>query len=488
MAKRGDPKVLRLVVRFLRNRADLSQAEFGKACRGDQAQISRYEADEPVPEEVLRRMAAVARVEWWFVVALQRLYAAILASARRRGVANAEPLDLEILEPALLAVTAYLMEDDVARSLPQPVAEARREAEEVWAALERFPIPDRRRLLEFSLRPGRSVALAARACEASVRAAAHQVEEALELAELALFIAGQAPEDRRSRACSYCWGYIGNARRVATDFDAADEAFGRSWSLRPGAYSDPKLLPEWRLLDLEASLRREQRRFTEASTLLDRARAASSDDPAAAARILLKKERLLNVMNDFKGALATLVEAAPFVEASGDPHLRFALRFNRTDDLCHLERWAEAAKLLPRVTKMAAEQGNALDLIRLRWLQAKVAAGQGRAGEAIAKLEKVSGDFTERRLPYEAALSSLDLAVLWLQAGRNAEVALIAVGMKWIFEAKGIEREALAALRLFCDAAEREAATVELARRVIADLEKAERASPSQAKRQSVKG
>ncbi|MFY9825531.1 MAG: helix-turn-helix transcriptional regulator [Thermoanaerobaculia bacterium] len=477
MAKRGDPRVLRLVVRFLRDHAGLSQAEFGKACRVDQAQISRYEKDDPVPEDVLRRMAAVARVEWWFVVALRRVYAAILASARRRGLASAEPLGLEVLEPALLAVTPYLVEESLAQSQPQPPEEARREAEEVWTALERFPIPDRRRLLTLALRPGRSAALAAQACEASVRSAAHKVEEALELAELALFLASQAPEDRRSRAQSYCWGFIGNAHRVATDFDAADEAFVRSWSLRLGNDSDSELLPEWRLLDLEASLRRAERRFPEASALLDRARAASGDDPVATARILLIKERLLNVMGDYEGALAVLAEAAPFVEASGDPHLLFALRFNRTDELCHLERWAEAAKRLPGVTRMAAEQGNELDLVRLGWLQAKVAAGHGRDQEAIARLEKVSNDFTDRRLPYEAALSALDLAVIWLQAGRNVEVAQLALGMKWIFDAKKIEREALAALRLFCDAAERQAATVELARQVIADLEKAERSA-----------
>jgi transcriptional regulator with XRE-family HTH domain len=480
MAKRGDPRVLRLVVIFLRSRANLSQQAFGKACRVDQSAISRYETDTPVPEDVLRRMAAVARVEWWFVVALRSLYAAILASARRRGIASAEPLALAVLEPALLALTSYLVEDDEARSLPQPVEEARREAEEVWAALERFPIPDRRRLLALSLRPSRSVALAARACEASERAAAHKVEEALELAELALFIAEQAPESRRSRVLSYCWGYIGNARRVATDFDAADEAFCRSWSFRrAGTDFDPELLPEWRLLDLEASLRREQRRLSESLELLDRARAVSGGDPVAAARILLKKEHVFDLRGDIDKALAALSEAAPFVATSGDPHLLFALHFKTINNSCHLERWEEAARLLPLVTEMAAEQGNALDLIRLAWLQAKVAAGQGRAEEAIAKLEKVSSDFTHRRLPYEAALSSLDLAILWLKAGRNAEVALIAVGMKWIFEAKGIEREALMALRLFCDAAEREAATVELARRVIADLEKAERSAPS---------
>jgi hypothetical protein len=39
--------------------------------------------------------------------------------------------------------------------------------------------------------------------------------------------------------------------------------------------------------------------------------------------------------------------------------------------------------------------------------------------------------------------------------------------MMWIFSSQGVHREALAALRIFCEAARREAATVELARQVI---------------------
>ena len=42
----------------------------------------------------------------------------------------------------------------------------------------------------------------------------------------------------------------------------------------------------------------------------------------------------------------------------------------------------------------------------------------------------------------------------------------LAAEMLWIFKAQGIDREALAALRVFREATEREAATAELARRV----------------------
>jgi len=57
-------------------------------------------------------------------------------------------------------------------------------------------------------------------------------------------------------------------------------------------------------------------------------------------------------------------------------------------------------------------------------------------------------------------------------------VRVLAVGMAWIFEAQGIQREALAALSLFQEAALREAASVDLVRRVIAEVEAVRRSAP----------
>jgi hypothetical protein len=51
--------------------------------------------------------------------------------------------------------------------------------------------------------------------------------------------------------------------------------------------------------------------------------------------------------------------------------------------------------------------------------------------------------------------------------------------MRWIFDDKGMDDAALEALALFCEASQRQTASVELAQRVIADLEKAERSAPS---------
>jgi len=471
--KRWDKAVSRLIVKFLRWRTGLKQREFGKAARVDQADVSIYERGKLAPpEDSLRRMAQVAGVPWPVVLSLRRFYATVLSLIERvnagAAVSGLAPIEQAIVDAVLLAVSPYLV-DEAAPDPPSAEDELRR-AGEVWAALGGFPPERRRRLIELSPHPAGNVALARRICEASAHAAADRVEEAKELADLALFTARQVPEkDRRAQTESFCWGFVANAGRVATEYGAADEAFAKVWELWPADPAEPELLPEWRLHDLEASLRRAQRRFPEALKCLEKAFATCGGEPAAAGHILLKKEHLFDAMGDTQGALAALEEAAPYVERSGDPRLLFALRFKTANNLCALKRFAEAEARLPAVRELA--QGK-LHLTRVRWLSARIAAGQGRVEEAMAELEQVRQEFGE--LPYEAALASLDLAVLYLQEGRTAEVKELAVAMVGIFEAKGIAREALAALTLFCEAAKQETATVALVRQVIAEVERAQ--------------
>jgi tetratricopeptide (TPR) repeat protein len=303
----------------------------------------------------------------------------------------------------------------------------------------------------------------------------------VELAELAVLVAERVQEEVRWRSLllGYCHAHVANARRVATDFDAADEAFARALELwRAGQEVEPYPLAEWRMPALEASLRRAQHQFPLALELLARALALCGKDPWARALILLNREHVFNQMGDLQGALAALEEAVPWVEAAGDPRLNFAQRFNRADNLCKQERYADAEALLGKIRELAVQQGSELTLIRVGWLASKVDAGQGRPDEAISGLEQVRRDFTVRGLPYEVALSSLDLALLWLRAGRRKEVRDLALAMAWIFKAKKIHREALAALSLFCEAAKQEAATVELTQQVIAEIERVRRSAP----------
>jgi tetratricopeptide (TPR) repeat protein len=376
-----------------------------------------------------------------------------------------------------LSVQSYLVEDAAFSEEPAEHTEAER----VWRAVARLPRHRRRRAIEISPRASRNWALAQLLCDESKRAAADDPQEALDLADLALLIAGQVEggEKWRSRLSGYAWAYKGNALRVGGHLSKAAEAFSRCWQLwKSGVGLESAHLPEWRLFSLEASLRRGEGRYSEALELLARAEKATGGNSHALASILLNKEFVCEQMGDLHGALATLAEAAPHIEASGDTRLLFALRFETAKALCGLSRYGEAAALLPGVEELAQRLGNEMDLLRGAWLTARIQAGQGRRKEAILGLEQVRRELTAREIPFDAALASLDLAVLYLEEGRTAEVKELAREMAEIFKAQGIAREALAALTLFVEAAQKETATVELVRRVIQKVEGARQEGP----------
>jgi tetratricopeptide (TPR) repeat protein len=408
------------------------------------------------------------------LIALHRLIKHALPEEPSSPV-SLSPSELEWLDRTCLALARVLLGDlrnELIRwKKKRKASAARQEAERLWPDLQKASPRRRRELVEIYPRY-RTWALAERVCAASVRKAADSADEALELARFALFIAERVPEGFRSRIEGYCWGHVANAQRVGNDFDAADQSFVRAWKLWH-TDADPDLLPEWRLYSLEASLRRAEHRFPESLGLLDLARERSKGDQWAAAHILLQKANVLEQMEDLEGALRVLDEAAPLVEGLQDPQFLFALRFNRADNLLRVDQFKEAAVLVPEVRIMAVEQGDALSLTRVLWLEAKAFAGQGREAEATDRLQQVWDYFSDRQLPYDAALSALDLAVLKLEA--CLPVREMALGLTWVFHSKKIHREALVALNLFCQAAKQEAATVELTRRTIAEIERVRR-------------
>ncbi len=242
----GDPRVTRLLVVFLRQVAGKkTQAEFGRAARVDQSEISRLEEGlKAASEEVLRRMAAASRLPWAVVVHLRRLFEAVLstAGAQRDNLEGGATLEQEVLDLALLAAGSRVVGTALATPRRPSPDEARREAEVVWTALAPLSDRERRRLLDLALRPWRAWALAVRVAEASVEAAADDAEKALELAELACSIARQVAAEPGFclRLQGHCLARRANAWRVGNDFDRSEEDFARAWELwRAGADSEP---------------------------------------------------------------------------------------------------------------------------------------------------------------------------------------------------------------------------------------------------------
>jgi hypothetical protein len=172
--------------------------------------------------------------------------------------------------------------------------------------------------------------------------------------------------------------------------------------------------------------------------------------------------------------IETLLQAVPRVDRQAEPRLWNILRLNLAANLCHIGRYGEAAELVEVVRPLAAAMGDEIDLVRLIWLEGRAAAGQGRALEARRLLAQARQEFAARGMAYDVALTLLEEAVLWLEEGRTTEVKALAPELAAVFEDKGVHREALAALRLFHKAAEREEATAELARNVLRFLFRAQ--------------
>ena len=172
-------------------------------------------------------------------------------------------------------------------------------------------------------------------------------------------------------------------------------------------------------------------------------------------------------MGEYERAVEALLRAAPLVSRKGDPRLESILSGNLALNYCHLGRFAEAAELADRVRAAALETGDEIEALRMAWTQGRIAAGLGRASEARSLLAEARREFAARGMGYDAALSLLKEAALLLDEGRAAEVKALARELAVAFSSKRVHREALAALRLFQEAAEQEQATAGLARRVL---------------------
>lgn len=468
------PPPLNLALTVLRSSRGWSQKELSAASGLPGGILSDYEMGRrPLTREKLEALVEILGIDPGQLDATL-LY---LRSLQPVGEPPGPPLsptreECEHIERSAALVghlSSGVTREEMTRSLREAgILRDRGGAEAIWQRMKLYPVEDHRFLVENG-RSLRTWAFSEKLCAESARAAAADAGRALELADLALGIASKVPGPAgwRSRLQGYAWAFVANARRVANDLPGAEKAFARAWNLWKAASPDEEgPLAEWRLLDLEASLRRDQRRLPEALDLLDRALGAGPGGEIEG-RILLNKASTLEQLGEHEPAIVALMRASLSVDGRREPRLLFALRFILAVNLLYLDRHTEAEVLLPEVQALALQLGNELDLVRVLWLKGRVAAGLGRKEEAISTLERVRLDFGVRGLAYDMALATLELAGLYLEENRTGKVKELVRQMASIFRSQGVHREALAALKLFSEAAERQAATAELARRVV---------------------
>lgn len=315
-------------------------------------------------------------------------------------------------------------------------------------------------------------ALSLEAGEASERSASGDLQEMMKLARLARELASlvKGPPGWPEAIQSWALAYEANALRVPGNLKEARVTFDEANRLAESGSDPYGLLDPGRLPDLEASLCRAERDFEKALRLADRAVAVGRSP----ARALVKKGFTLEVMGRYEPAVEALLEAERRLTPQDGPRLRNTQQFNLAVCYCHLGRHEEAARMFEPARELAMELGDKIDLIKFTWLEGRIKHGQGRRAAARFLLEQALAQLAKEGMAYDVALAALELSELLLEEGKTAEVKAMTLELAEAFESEKVHHEARRALDLFRRAAEQEAATAELARRVLSFLFRAQ--------------
>lgn len=302
-----------------------------------------------------------------------------------------------------------------------------------------------------------------------------QPAEALTHARQAKAVLRRHPATPETIQCyALALAHEGNAHRAEGELRQAVDCFAAArFLLRSHGGGARRVTAE--VDQLEGSLCRGQRRLEEATVLLHRAYVAFvlEEDWVRALRVLLKLGLVHREAGELTAAVATARQAVSALDGAEEQRLSLMAYHNLAYFLADAGDYTEAREALATAERLARFFPDRWTQLRLLWVEGNIARGLGETREAEAAYQAVRHGFLQQGVGYDAALVSLDLAVLYAQQGETAEVKRLASEMLPVFQAQDVHREALAALLLFQQAAHAERVTVAFLESLILYLEAA---------------
>jgi tetratricopeptide (TPR) repeat protein len=292
--------------------------------------------------------------------------------------------------------------------------------------------------------------LAEELCKTSRQRAAQDPKEALGLAEIAGDLAKVAPvnvagERARHELLALTWACAANAHRNADHLEEARAAMHEAGHyLQEGHPLLLGLMPN--ILSFRASIEFWERRYEDSLATID---SALSHNPVNSVRprLLVQRSNLLTTVFDraLEG-LAALDEAVPIIDQRSEPRLWLAAVVQQLLVLTQLGRMEEAEALLPQVRGLAG--ASPADRIQLRWIEARLAYGQGRQDRAEMLYHEITRGFLQHNLAFSAAVVTLELCHFLMEQGRLEEVATLAASTLEEFHRQKVHPEFVSALAL----------------------------------------
>lgn len=255
--------------------------------------------------------------------------------------------------------------------------------------------------------------------------------------------------------------YQANSLRAEGELRNAGELIEVSrFLLKPQGGGDR--LTKAELDSFEGSIRRAQRRLDEAQSLFSSAVMAYAMEGfrLEAGRNLLSLALVLRELDEKLRAVEVTTQALEIIHEEGSPELHLYALHNLAWLLNEVGEWNQAQRVFQETQPLYQSHGGPKMLYRRSWLEGHLARAAGDLVTAEACYQGARNGFLELGNGYDAAIAALDLATLYAEQGRTADLKKLAEDIVPIFEAQDVHREAAAALMLFQDAVRAEQVTL----------------------------
>jgi tetratricopeptide (TPR) repeat protein len=355
------------------------------------------------------------------------------------AVLEAEPVPADAV--LLLGSWSILL----ARFGPGLAAEEDRAFRDV-AQLRRLPSQERRGRIERAyrrFRGGSFVELLLAECRRHLHEDPKVAHHWAELAWVAAYESPGLPAD----VAALTRAEMANALRAGGDLAGADRIFEHVRQLgEHGPVRDLQVVA--RICCLEGSLRKDQRKFDAARKLLGRSLG------------------LCRIIGDEEGAVQALITVADTFFYQGQVEwaiekirrvleilpdrpskLRLWARHNLTCYLVSVGQHEEAAELRAEDEPLSRESFEAIDQIRLAWLDSRVAAEGGELERAAEVVSGVVTSFLEKDISFGAAMGARDLVLILDRLGRTSEAEVLARRVARKILSSGADNQAIASLQ-----------------------------------------
>ena len=258
------------------------------------------------------------------------------------------------------------------------------------------------------------------------------------------------------------WAGLANAYRISDQMDQAETALKESFQAYHRGTRSPLLRA--RLAEISASLLCDQREFPSAFQVLDLAYSLYMRHHARhdAGRALITKGLHTGYTGDPEEGIQLIARGLQLIERDRDPKLIFQCLHNIL--LFRVERgeFRSARRQIFEMRPLYKLHDDRIAKMKLRWVEGKVFLGLREIERAIRAFQQAKDGFLQLGLNYDAALVSFELAAVWIREGKQAEARRLLHEMLEIFRARYIAREAIAALIMLRDAADRNELSTDL--------------------------